>query len=489
MASTNKASNAAALPASSTVEQLLAGANDTKLSTAPLKLVALPSPHDVSLPLQGFYRTSHMQKQNVPLVEVPKMVTEYPMPGARQTHEMAVVGNNMLLVTQQTNSTLVKVQLDPTTGRPLSCASFLLGDFWAGLHGLAASQVYPGHVWASLQFKSVLVRINVGLDQASAPTVEQEIPLPSSVSGPHCVCECGSDLWTSCKDSSHVVRINHTDPTDFTVYPCSRRPIFIAMHPTSGDVYASLDTSSKIWRLMASTGDTTEYDIPAAQGNPPVGLVAAPDGNVWFTLLGGSSGGTATFARISAEAEFQYFTLTTAIAANAGLIHLAFDWDYYLKEQTSSSLRLWLLSSSLVATAGNSLDAVFTVLIDSELSRITTQHSIVLPTQLCANHRILPHSTGLFVSQLSVSSLAHIAGAAALKPADVVGETTDMYSDFGLGQSSSYYLISEPQASRGALLGPAFRSVTTTTTTRALPPTNGRAGKRPRITADDAINL
>eukprot|EP00250_Pteridium_aquilinum_P014048 c21747_g1_i2 orf=74-1543(+) len=489
MASTNKASNAAALPASSTVEQLLAGANDTKLSTAPLKLVALPSPHDVSLPLQGFYRTSHMQKQNVPLVEVPKMVTEYPMPGARQTHEMAVVGNNMLLVTQQTNSTLVKVELNPKTGRPISCARFLLGDFWAGLHGLAASQVYPGHVWASLQFKSLLVRINVGLDQGTVPIVEQVITLPASVYGPHCVFEIGSDLWTSCKDSSHVVRINQNDPADFTVYPCSRRPIFIAMHPTSKDFYASLDSSSKIWRLVRSTGETTEYNIPAAEGNTPVGLVAGPDGNVWFTLLGGASGGTGTFARISAEGKYEYFKLTTPLATTAGLIHLAFDWDYALKEQASSTLRLWLLASSLVATEGNSLDAVFTVLIDSELSRITTQHSIVLPTQLCANHRVLPHRTGLFVSQLSVSSIAHVTGAAALNPMDVVGETTDMYSDFGLGQSSSYYLISEPQASRGALLGPAFRSVTTTTTTRALPPTNGRAGKRPRITADDAINL
>eukprot|EP00250_Pteridium_aquilinum_P013834 c215_g1_i1 orf=139-429(+) len=96
MASTN-ATAAAALPASSAVDQLLAGASHPMLSAAPLQLIALPPPPlkdgnaDISLPLQGFY-TLPKQARDVPQVEVPKTVTEYPMPGARQTHEMAVVG-------------------------------------------------------------------------------------------------------------------------------------------------------------------------------------------------------------------------------------------------------------------------------------------------------------------------------------------------------------------------------------------------------------
>lgn len=442
---------------SNVMEQLLTGANDSKLSAAPLQLVSLPSP-----PLLA-------AKIEAPSVEVPKIVTEYPLPGAVQTHEMAVVGDNMLVISQQTNSTLVKVQLDPITGRPNACARFLIDDFWAGLHGLAASQVHPGHVWASLQFKSLLIRINVGLDLASSPTVEQTITLPSSVSGPHCVCECGQDLWTSCKDSGHVVRVNQSAPTDCSIYPCSPRPIFIAMHPTSSDVYASLDLSSKIWRLVCSTGETTEIDISPTKGNTPVGLVAGPDGNVWFTLVGDTSGGTGTFARIFATGEFQWFSLTTAVGTKAGLLHLAFDWDYHLQQLTPNNsgdslyIHMWLLGSSLLADEGKSIDAVFTVIIDSKKGAIATQTSTFLPTQLCATHRVLPHRTGLFVTELSKSSLAHIAGGSVLKPADGVGETKDFYSDFGFGQALSYYMFSEEPASRGALLGLPFTSVVTTT--------------------------
>ncbi|KAI5079138.1 hypothetical protein GOP47_0006809 [Adiantum capillus-veneris] len=429
-----------------------------KLPSAPLQLIPLPSHRDhktepditpSSVPVSSAGAAnatvlpvgdaSDVDAVALPAVEVPKAVIEFPVPGARETHEMAVVGPNMLVVTQQSNSTLVKVQLSPITGRPLACARFLLGDFWAGLHGLCASQIYPNQVWASMQFKSLLLRIEPGLTMDSAPQVMQVITLPSSVYGPHCVCECGPDLWTGCKDSYHMVRINHSDPTNYSVYPCSARPIFMARHPTSLDMYASLDSSSKIWHLVVSTGQTEELDIPSAYGNTPVGLVAGTDGNVWFTLLGDSSGGNGTFARILPTGEFQWFTLTTPVASNAGLIHLAFDWhEQFNKRQLQSTAssnlhRLWLLSSTLVADAGKSVDAVFSVLIDSELGRITTQQSIFLPTQRCYTHRVLPHRTGLFVSQLWVSSLAHITGAAAFNAEGLPSETCDAYSHFGIG--------------------------------------------------------
>ncbi|MCO5575245.1 hypothetical protein L7F22_029045 [Adiantum nelumboides] len=444
------------------------------LAPAPLQLIALP-PHqahkrgiihtepssvtvssdvaDAYAADASYQNTSDRSSQpsNIPAVEVPKMVVEYPIPGTRETHEMCAVGNDLLLITQQASSTLIKIQLSRTTGRPLSCARFLLGDFWAGLHGLGVSQIYPNQVWASLQFKSVIIRIEPGLSMSDIPIVRQVITLPSSAYGPHCVCECGPDLWTGCKDSCHIVRINHSDPAhDYSIYPCSGRPIFMARHPTSQDMYASLDLSSKIWRLMPSSdGDKTEeLDIPAAYGTTPVGLVAGTDGNVWFTLLGGASGGTGTFARILPSGEFQWFTLTTPVATNAGLIHLAFDWHEYFRYMrvglagasrniTAASHyrthRLWLLSSTLVAEAGKSIDAVFSVLIDGELGRITTQQSIALPTQRCYAHRVIPHRTGLFVSQMWVSSVAHITGAVAFHVEDVSGETVDVYNHVGVG--------------------------------------------------------
>lgn len=455
------AENAAQAASSPALLQEVANASEQlsdaawKLPAAPLQLIALPShkvhkraldspPSSVTVSSVTDSDADNISLPSIiPAVEVPKVVIEYPVPGARETHEMAVVGSNMLVVTQQSNSTLVKILLSPTTGRPLSCARFLLGDFWAGLHGLSVSQIYPNQVWASLQFKSLLIRIEPGLAMSSTPIVRQVITLPASVNGPHCVCECGSDLWTGCKDSCHMVRISISDPTDYSVYPCSARPIFMVRHPTSMDMYASLDSSSKIWRLAVSTDQTEELDIPSAYGTTPVGLVAGTDGNVWFTLLGGSSGGTGTFARILPTGEFQWFSLTTPVAANAGLIHLAFDWHEHFKRRaegtTSNIHRLWLLSSTLVADAGKSIDAIFSVLIDSKLGRITTQQSIALPTQRCSTHRVLPHRTGLFVSQLGVSSLAHITGAAAFNVEDVPGEKTDYYSHFGLGEAHARF--------------------------------------------------
>lgn len=436
-------------------EQLARSTSALKLPVAPLPLIPLPShqKHEYKATIRDAQPSSVTVSSDAadilaeaviipaipPAVQVPKVVIEYPVPGARETHEMAVVGPNMLLLTQQSNSHLLKILLSPTTGRPISCTRYLMADFWAGLHGLFASQYFENQVWASLQFMSLLIRIEPGLTMYSTPVIRQVITLPASVKGPHCVYECGPDLWTGCKDSDHIVRINYSDPSDYSVYPCSAHPIFMARHPTSQDMYASLDSSSKIWRLVVSKDETVEMDIPSTYGNTPVGLVAGTDGNVWFTLLGGSSGGSGTFARILSSGDFQWFTLSTPIAADAGLIHLAFDWhEHFQRKLTEGSTnrelhRLWLLSSTLVADAGNSIDAVFSVLVDTKLGRITTEQSITLPTQRCATHRVLPHRTGLFVSELQVSLLAHITGAAAFNVEGVPGETTDYYGHFGLG--------------------------------------------------------
>ncbi|KAH7282176.1 hypothetical protein KP509_35G016800 [Ceratopteris richardii] len=425
-------------------------------------------------------------------VNLPKVAREYPMPDARETHEMAVVGRDLLVVTQQSNSTLVKVLLHPSTGRPVACARYLVGDFWDGLHGLCSSVVYVGDVWVSLQYKSQIVRLNPGMDLATPPRIVQEIALPPSVYGPHCVCECGQDLWISCKDSSHVVRINHANPDDYSIYPCSRRPIFIAMHPTSGDFYASLDLSNKIWRLKPSTQETSELDIPSVHGTTPVGLISGADKNVWFTLLGNANGGNGTFGRILSDGGLEFFSLSVPVGLRAGLIHLAFDWEYSPKASGPPHIHhLWLLSSSLIAsTEGYGIDAVFSILFDEDEvadSRIKCQHSISLPTQRCKNHRILPHRTGLFVSQLAISSLAHVSGAAAFKPAELVGETTDRYNFFGQGVSSSLYYIAEDPVNRSGLLPRSPSSILNLPASEEMDPRKqrsnsiiGRASKRQR---------
>jgi hypothetical protein len=56
-------------------------------------------------------------------VTIPKAVAEYPLPATSQTHEVAYARNSILVVTQQTESMLVQLALDPATGRPTEAAA------------------------------------------------------------------------------------------------------------------------------------------------------------------------------------------------------------------------------------------------------------------------------------------------------------------------------------------------------------------------------
>jgi virginiamycin B lyase len=372
-----------------------------------------------------------------PLVALSKVVLEYPLPAAQQAHEIVALSDDLLLLSQQTDSSLVKIALDPATGRPRAAAKFTIDSPFAGLHGLCVSRVYPGKVWATLQFDSALVLIDPGTDIDGPPQMVQRIPLPSPARGPHGVIERGDNLWASCKDSSYVVRVNHRQPEDISIYPCSPRPIFVAVHPTSGEVYASLDNSSRIWRLDRTSGESHEIEIPLERGKTPVGLIAGPDGNVWFVLLSGSSGGTGTFGRIGSDGEITWFHLTSMLGSTAGLIHLAFD------PQDRSGSHFWLLGSSMANMAA--LNAVFSVTLGDNATRIATQTTTALATQHSMAHRILAHRGGAFVTELGVSTLAHVTGAA-LTGDDVVSETWDAYSLFGQGAPRARVTYGDPFA-------------------------------------------
>jgi streptogramin lyase len=238
----------------------------------------------------------------------------------------------------------------------------------------------------------------------------QTIPIPSPAFGPHGVLVHGDDVWAACKDSSHVVRVSRSNPSNHQVWAVSGRPIFVAVHPNSGDVYSGLDLSSKIWRYKNDGSAGEEIAVPAAKGTIPVGLIAGPDGNAWVVLLGNSTGGTGTFGRINADASISWFSLTSKVGAHAPLIHLAFD--------ATDPTRLWLLGSSI--TCPDCLDAVYAVTFD------LIQSSVVLPTQRDWTHRIIFHRGSLYLTELITSTLAHVRGANVVKP--VVSERWDQYS-------------------------------------------------------------
>lgn len=367
-------------------------------------------------------------------ITVPKAVAEYPLPATSQTHEVAYAGNGILVVTQQTDSRLVQLALDPATGRPTEAAAHLVGTSRSGLHGLCAAQANPGCVWASLQFDDKLLLVQPGTTVDMPPVVLREIAIPAPARGPHVVIEDGDDLWTTCKDSSHVVRVSASDPADVSVYACSRRPIFVARHPTSDLVYASLYKSSRIAAIDPTTGTVEETEIPAEHGATPVGLVTGLDGNVWFVLLGGSSGGMGTFARIGGDGEITWYRLTTGTASSAGLIHLA--WS----RGASGEPILWLLASSISDMMLP--NAVVRVTFQDDDRSIATQETWSLPTQMSMSHRVLPVGGSLYVTEMMTSVLAHIPIARSSTPA--VDEASDYYADFGLGAPGTRITYADP---------------------------------------------
>ncbi|KAH8892702.1 hypothetical protein GQ53DRAFT_860755 [Thozetella sp. PMI_491] len=360
-----------------------------------------------------------------------KGVVEYSLPAAAETHEILAVSDNLLLISQQTDGSLLKVSLDGN-GRPAGARKWTPTSQWSGLHGLTLHSGSGGNasgstVWATVQFDNAILQIDPsGDDINSQPKVINTIPIPSPAFGPHAVLENNGNLWITCKDSSHVVRISISNPDDHQVWAVSGRPIFVAVHPTSGDVFSSLDLSSKIWHYNNDGGSGNEIAIPPEKGNTPVGLVAGPDGNAWVALLGNSTTGTGTFGRINKDASINWFTLSSAIGSTAGLIHMAFGQD---------PTQFWLLGSS--TACASCVNAVFTVRIDTLSTggtaspRIAVQNSIVLPTQRSWTHRIISHGGSLYLTELKTSTFAHVSGAA--MNGLNVSETWDQYSDYGLG--------------------------------------------------------
>jgi virginiamycin B lyase len=360
-----------------------------------------------------------------------KTVVEYPLPAAGQTHEILAVSDKLLLISQQTDGSLVKVALD-NNGQPTGSRKYTATNPWSGLHGLAlhsgsGSNSSTSTVWATVQFDNAILQIDPnGDDINSQPRIIKTIPIPSPAFGPHGVLENNGNLWIACKDSSHVVRMSINNPADYQVWAVSGRPIFVAVHPTSGDVFAGLDLSSKIWHYKNDGADGEEIAVPPEKGTTPVGLVAGPDGNAWVVLLGNATTGTGTFGRINKDASIDWFTMSSAIGSTAPLIHLAFGQD---------PSQFWLLGSSTLCAS--CVNAVFTVKIDdistggTAKPRIAIQNTIMLPTQRSWTHRMILHGGSLYITELTTSTLAHVSGAAV--NGLNVSETWDQYSDYGLG--------------------------------------------------------
>ena len=355
-----------------------------------------------------------------------KRVVEYPLPASSQTHEVVAITPTLILISQQPSGDLVKMRVEPGTGRPLEAISHVIDNPFSGLHGLTVSKKWPGKLWVTLQFQSQLLLIDpVADDLAAPPKIIQTIQLPSPARGPHVVAEDGDILWTSCKDSHHVARIDTRAPEQAQIIACPPRPIFVQLHPTSRDVYATLDQSSALFRIPADPAQAPrEIAIPAEVGNTPVGMVPGPDGNLWFALLGNSSGGNGSFGRILADGEIDWFQLTAAPAHGAAFIHLGFSPNPAKRNQ------LYLLASSMASHSA--LNGVVQLEMSQDYKQVASQQTIAFPSQSSMTHRVLCTEHSLYATELGACSLAHLA-AASSPYGEGINEMADTYSLWGCG--------------------------------------------------------
>ncbi|KAF9120174.1 hypothetical protein BGX30_003329 [Mortierella sp. GBA39] len=327
-----------------------------------------------------------------------RYVIENPLPPADQTHEVVrVPGTNVILISQMSNSVLLKATVNDY-GVIMRIGAFQLGQNTSALHGLALSKKYPGKVWVTLQKDNKLVLLDpiVNFIKA-APKVLKEIDVPAPGLGPHYVGEYGNELWSTLQDSSDVLRINYNNPSDYTIYTGLPRPIFIAQHPDNGKFYTGEDNSNSIMKIDPAANTTTQLPVLKTAGMTPVGLIAGPPGHgIWFTLLGDATQGTGTIGNLHADDTITYHKLSSSpLSEKASLLHLAFD--------PTTKYTLWLLASSIVNS--NALDMIIKVTFDAGWTKIVSEDIVVTPTQLNKAHRILISPTNVFATELASSKL------------------------------------------------------------------------------------
>ncbi|KAI8062249.1 hypothetical protein BC940DRAFT_262010 [Gongronella butleri] len=323
-------------------------------------------------------------------------IIENPLPTAAQTHEMVLVTDTkMLLITQMSDSVLVKAQIDDH-GKFQNVAAFQVNKNTSMLHGICNSKAYPGMVWVSLETENRLVLLDPGVDSVNTPPkVVKVIDIPYPGIGPHNVGEYGDELWSGLKEGAAVYRVNHRDPSNYTIFPGVPHPIFIAQHPVNNLFYASEDDSSKILQMDPIANTSKQIDVPPSAGQTPVGLITGPQG-IWFTLLGNKTAGTGTVGRINADESFTFFKLNGTLGRDAALLHLAF-----LEPENDHTL--YLLTSSI--TFNDALDMVIVVKFDDNWSKIVSEQYLPLPTQQCWAHRLLLTASNIMVTELTKSKL------------------------------------------------------------------------------------
>jgi hypothetical protein len=383
------------------------------------------------------FRAGTVSSQNSASSLVSRRLTEYLMPAAAETHEFARVPNSsFVLLSQMSDSQLIKIELDPTTEEPIAFQSFPMGNnSQSGLHGVWPSAVYPGKMWLSLQGDNKLLLVDPGPNLSTVPAIIKTIDIPEPGNGPHCVFEIGNRVWAGLKVASkqtgqyYVFSADISNSTDQVLYQCLNSPVFIKEEPATKLIYVTQDTDSSIMRINVTSGETAQLPIPPNIGSTPVGMATAygPMNGVWFSLAGNATGGSGSFGHIGSTGELQLFQLKEPqLGTNAGLLHIA---D---ASTVVGGPALWLLSTSLLST--NSPDALIRVTFDAAITSITGEEYISMLTQNAMVHRVVPMDATVLVSQLHTFTLTQLmynnTVAGQWLPAEAISNTT-VYNEAG----------------------------------------------------------
>ncbi|KAG4071261.1 hypothetical protein HA402_003965 [Bradysia odoriphaga] len=323
-------------------------------------------------------------------------VIENDLHDAVQTHEICVVNSKLILISQMSESVLIKAVVD-SRGIIQRMGAFRIGKSTSMVHGLSLSNKFPGKVWVTLEADNIVVLIDPVNNSQSPPRIVREIMLPPSEKGPHYVGEFGNEICTTNKGTASVTCVNYLNQRDYTIYQGLPNPIFIAQHPVNQMLYSGEDNSNMIMKMNPKTKSVTQIPVTSTTGRTPVGMISGPKG-VWFVLAGNSTQGTGTFGFIDENDNIVYYRLKSPIGENAALLHLAFDVNY------RTTYTLYLLSTSLLNK--DNPDALITVKFNSVWTEIVSESAKLIPTPHAMVHRIAATLTNIFVTELAKSKLA-----------------------------------------------------------------------------------
>jgi len=413
-----------------------------------------------------------IQKPPKPLINYPHQYTQYPVPGAVQTHEIAAIpsslpGYDVILVSQISNSRMVQMTCT-THGKCAFAVSHLVGTDWSGLHGMEPSDKIMGPwgnlVVSTLQFANKVVLVNVssrpgvGDSLFQPPQIQWEISTAvGPTAGPHRTVVLDNDIYVSCKISQDIVRIknvykqmhhgwtyNHPDSSEIIVYgtkssPTAPRkgPIFLqpVIHPDGTKyVYGTLDGQGQLVRIdplgIPGWGADKMFIKLPSNCPIPVGLATQPGNGtaLWFTC--GASGspltGTGTFGRVvdnkEAEPDVKIWKTDAPDSSTGSYLHLA--WG----AGTSDGFpQLTLMSSSIFK--GNTEDGLCTVTMSKDREDILKNSYVVMPRQGAWLHRVVIRENAMYVDGTlsQVVTAIHTAGQASF------AETYNPNSDYSGG--------------------------------------------------------